>query len=262
LLAVPLATYSAKKPTPAASTKSNEPERLIKKSYDTDHKDVSAIIDDYVQKVSLREPDILKELRAITKSKYPTSDMVTDPIEGQLFRMLLSMLGAKNCIEVGTYTGYNALNMCLALPDDGKVTVCDISEEYLNVGLPFFKKAGVDHKLDVQIRPASETLHDLIAKGGAGKYDFVYIDADKTGYNDYYEKALILVRQGGLIAVDNVLWGGRLVGGEASIREIKNDFLRESSLALHALNQKIMADSRVQISMLKIADGVTICLKL
>lgn len=161
-------------------------------------------LDKYVLSNSAQEPAILSELREYTCKNVSLSIMLTDPIEAQLFRILLSMLNARKCVEVGVYTGYNSLNMAMSIPSDGIVYALDISSEFVSHGQQFFEKANVGDKIDVRIAPAAETLDKLIAEGHAGTIDFIFIDADKTGYETYYEKGLVLLRQGGIIALGRI----------------------------------------------------------
>ncbi|XP_070539960.1 probable caffeoyl-CoA O-methyltransferase 1 [Ptychodera flava] len=209
-------------------------------------------IKNYVIENSLREPKVLADLKEYTLSNVQRPGMLCSSEQSQLFRMLLKMLDAKKVIEVGVYTGYNTLSCALALPDDGKIVACDISEDYTSVGKQYWKDAGVDNKIDLRIQPASETLDELIAAGEAGTFDFVFIDADKQGLDNYYEKGLTLLRRGGIIALDNVLWSGRV---------INTDFQDDDTNAIRSISQKVKNDDRVDISMLIIGDGVTLAMK-
>ena len=206
---------------------------------------------DYLLQVSLREPPLLACLREATKA-VPFAAMQISPEQGQFMRLLVELIGARRTLEVGTYTGYSALSVALSLPPDGQVVACDISDEYTAVGRPYWAEAGVAEKIDLRLGPAAETLDALIAEGGAGRFDFAFIDADKTNYLKYYEQALVLVRQGGLIAIDNVLWNGAVV-----------DLADESddTLAIRALNAKLADDARVSLSLVPIGDGLTLACK-
>lgn len=206
---------------------------------------------DYILQVSLREPPLLARLREATKA-VPFAAMQISPEQGQFMRLLVELIGARRTLEVGTYTGYSALSVALSLPPDGQVVACDISDEYTAVGRPYWAEAGVTEKIDLRLGPAAETLDALIAEGAAGRFDFAFIDADKTNYLKYYEQALVLVRQGGLIAIDNVLWNGAVV-----------DFADESddTLAIRALNAKLADDARVSLSLVPIGDGLTLARK-
>jgi len=226
------------------------------------HKGVETL-EGYIAEHSLREPAVLQELKETTVAMdHEDARMLADATEAQFFRMLLKIINAKKCIEVGVFTGYNSLNMALVLPEDGKIVACDVSKEFTDIGRPFWLKAGVSDKIDLKLAPASDTLQALIDNGEAGTYDFVFIDADKSGYDDYYEKALILLRRGGIIAVDNTLWHGALIGGEERIMKEPDSPHRANSLAMHRLNVKLHTDDRIDLSFLKIADGCTLCRKL
>ncbi|XP_065843170.1 probable caffeoyl-CoA O-methyltransferase 2 isoform X2 [Oscarella lobularis] len=185
--------------------------------------------------------------------QHKHSMMLVSADESRFFGQLVRILGAKKCIEIGTYTGYNTLSVALALPDDGKVIACDVVEAFPNIGKPFWKEAGVEHKIDLRIQPAEKTLDDLIANGETGTFDFVFIDADKPGYDAYYEKSLQLLRPGGVIALDNVLWNGAVT--DAS----QND---PDTVSLREIGDKVYRDERVDTSFLPIADGVQIAVKL
>jgi caffeoyl-CoA O-methyltransferase len=200
----------------------------------------------YILEHSVREPAILAELRAATAS-VPYSGMQIGPDQGQFMQLLVQAIGAKRCLEIGTYTGYSALAVALALPEDGRVVCCDISEEWTAIARRFWKKAGVEHKISLKLAPALETLKTL-----QGPFDFAFIDADKGNYENYYERCLALVRTGGLIAVDNTLWSGWVADGKR-----RDDDTR----ALRAFNDKLHRDERVALSMLPLGDGVTLALK-
>ncbi len=203
---------------------------------------------DYLLHHSLREHETLTALRqATTKVRY--SVMQISPEQGQFMALLAEMLGAQRYLEVGTYTGYSALAVALALPHDGQVVACDISEEFTSVGRPFWRDAGVDHKIDLRLGPAARTLDGLIDEGHHDSFDLAFIDADKENYETYYEQALRLVRPGGLILVDNVLWGG----------DVANHANQEdSTLAIRQFNKKVKDDHRVTLSLLPLGDGLTI----
>jgi caffeoyl-CoA O-methyltransferase len=200
----------------------------------------------YIAQHSVREPRVLRELRAAT-AKLPMAGMQIGADQGQFMAILVRMLGAKRCLEIGTFTGYSALAVALALPKDGRIVCCDVSEEWTAIGRPFWKKAGVEKKIDLRIAPALETLKKL-----KGPFDFAFIDADKENYLAYYERCLKLVRRGGVIAVDNVLWSG----------EVANDGARDATtVALRQFNDALHKDRRVDIALLSIGDGVTLALK-
>lgn len=206
---------------------------------------------EYLKLVSVREPNILKELRQET-SNYPMARMQIAPEQGQLMALLVQLMGAQKTLELGVFRGYSSLAIALALPDEGTVTACDISEEYTTIARHYWDKAKVSHKIDLRIAPALETLEKLIAEGQGNTFDFAFIDADKSNYDNYYEQVLKLVRPGGLMAIDNVLWGGKIV--DENIKDNRTQKMR-------ALNEKIYNDSRVNISLIPIADGLTLLLK-
>jgi predicted O-methyltransferase YrrM len=199
----------------------------------------------------LREPEAAAGLRAATAT-LPYAGMQISPEQGQLMALLVQAIGARRAIEIGTFTGYSALWVALALPADGKLVCCDVSAEWTAVGRPFWERAGVAGKIDLRIAPAMETLDRLLADGGADAYDFAFIDADKTGYDGYYERCLRLLRRGGLIAIDNVLWGGDVADPKKRSAD---------TLALRALSKKLHHDERVSLSMLPVGDGLTLALK-
>jgi O-methyltransferase len=200
----------------------------------------------YIAEHSVREPAILRELRAATAA-VPMSGMQIGADQGQFMALLVQLAGAKRCLEIGTYTGYSALAVALALPEDGRVVCCDINEEWTAIARRFWEKAGVAHKISLKIAPALETLKTL-----PGPFDFAFIDADKPNYAKYYERCLQLVRKGGLIAVDNTLWSGWVADGKHRDADTR---------ALRAFNDQLQRDERVAISLLPLGDGVTLALK-
>ena len=206
---------------------------------------------DYVLRASSREPDVLARLREATAS-VPHSEMQIGPDQGQLMALLVKLIGARRCIEIGTYTGYSALAVALALPKDGLLVACDVSEEWTSIGRPFWREAGVESRIDLRIKPALETLDELLAIGGRGTFDFAFLDADKTNYRAYYEKLLELLRAGGLIAVDNTL----ALAGEPIFEQ-----QTKSAKALRALNEFIRGDERVDEVLLTIGEGLTLVRK-
>ena len=208
---------------------------------------------DYVLDASLREHPVLAELRAVTRD-HAHAGMQISPEQGQLLALLVKLIGARRTIEVGVFTGYSALAVALALPDDGHVLACDVSDEYTQVGKPYWQRAGVADKIDLVLEPALTTLDARLAAGEAGRYDFAFIDADKPSYDGYYERCLRLLRTGGLIAIDNTLWSGKV----AHPVDAKKD---ADTAALQALNVKLRDDSRVDISLLPIGDGLTLARK-
>jgi len=205
----------------------------------------------YLQSVSVREPEILTELRHET-AQHPMAGMQISPEQGQLMALLVQLIGATKTLEVGVFTGYSSLVVALALPPDGKIIACDVSEEYTAIARRYWQKAEVADKIDLRIAPALETLDRLLAEGQANTFDFAFIDADKSSYDDYYERALQLVRVGGLIAIDNVLWSGAVA--DPSITNTSTEKIR-------ALNQKLHQDDRITLSLIPIADGLTLALK-
>jgi len=205
----------------------------------------------YLQSVSVREPEILTELRHET-AQHPMAGMQISPEQGQLMALLVQLIGATKTLEVGVFTGYSSLVVALALPPDGKIIACDVSEEYTAIARRYWQKAEVADKIDLRIAPALETLDRLLAEGQANTFDFAFIDADKSSYDDYYERALQLVRVGGLIAIDNVLWSGAV--SDPSITNTSTEKIR-------ALNQKLHQDDRITLSLIPIADGLTLALK-
>ncbi|XP_035255537.1 catechol O-methyltransferase domain-containing protein 1 isoform X1 [Anguilla anguilla] len=205
----------------------------------------------YVLNNSMREPPVLEKLRLKTLED-PWSGMLVTSVEAQLMANLIKLIKAKNTIEIGMYTGYNALSMALALPQDGRVVACEINENYTNMGKPFFQEAGVDQKIDIRLQPALKTLDDLLAAGEAETFDFVFIDADKQNYENYYEKSLQLVSKGGIIAIDNVLWGGRVIAPAG------DDLATQT---IDRLNKKLHKDDRIDLSLLAVADGLTLAFK-
>jgi caffeoyl-CoA O-methyltransferase len=206
---------------------------------------------DYLLKVSLREPPLLAELRAET-AKLPLAVMQISPEQGQFMALLAELIGARRALEVGTFTGYSALCVAAALSADGKLIACDISEEFTSIARRYWAKAGLADRIELRLAPALDTLKSLLAGGGAGSFDFAFIDADKTQYDAYYEAILKLLRPGGLVTIDNVLWSGAVADGR------KRD---ADTLALRALNEKLKADKRISLSMLPIGDGLTLARK-
>ncbi len=206
----------------------------------------------YLQSVSLREPEILTQLRQET-AQHSMSRMQISPEQGQLMALLVQLMGAKKTLEVGVFTGYSSLVVALALPTDGKVVACDVSEEYTAIARRYWQQAGVDDKIDLHIAPALETLDQLLVTGQAGTFDFAFIDADKSNYDGYYERSLQLVRAGGLVAIDNVLWYGRVADPQVQDNSTKS---------IRAFNQKLHEDARVSLSMVPIGDGLTLARKL
>ncbi len=204
----------------------------------------------YILDHSLREHPAQAALRAATRT-HPYAGMQISPEQGQFMALLVKLLGVRRAIEVGVFTGYSALTVALALPEDGRLLACDISDEFTRIGKPFWQQAGVAHKIDLQLAPALATLDARLAAGEAGSYDFAFIDADKSSYDAYYECCLKLVRTGGLIAIDNVLWGG----------DVARPSQDADTLALQALNVKLHGDERIDLSLLPLGDGLTLARK-
>lgn len=206
---------------------------------------------DYVLGNSLREPEILQRLRAET-AQLPNANMQIPPEEGQLLQLLVRMTGAKRALEIGVFTGYSSLAVALAMPTDGKIVACDISDEYTRTARRYWSEAGVDGMIDLQIGPASELLDRLIAAGAEATFDFAFIDADKPAYAGYYEQCLKLVRKGGLILLDNMFMKGRVMDPSDT---------DEGVVAIQAMNRFIHQDERVDQLLLPFSDGITIALK-
>jgi caffeoyl-CoA O-methyltransferase len=205
---------------------------------------------DYVVAHGAREHPAQVALRAATRG-MPHAGMQIGADQGALLGLLVKLVGARRTIEIGVFTGYSALCVALALPADGRVLACDVSEAWTSVGRPYWREAGVEHKIELVLAPAIETLDARLARGEAGAYDFAFVDADKTGYAAYLERCLALLRPGGLIAIDNVLWGGQVARASTDA----------DTRALQALNDGLAKDPRVDIAMLAIGDGVTLARK-
>jgi predicted O-methyltransferase YrrM len=205
-------------------------------------------VNDYVLRSSRPEHQTLAGLRAATAS-VPHNVMQIGADQGQLMALLVRLIGARRCIEVGTYTGYSALAVALALPEDGTLVTCDVNAEWPAVGRPFWRKAGVESRIDLRVRPALETLDELLASGQSGTFDFAFIDADKPNYPAYYERLLDLVRKGGLIAVDNTL---ALAGEPVFRRDSPN------ARAMLAFNELVSRDERVDLAMLTVGEGLSL----
>ena len=209
---------------------------------------MAAEVYDYLLSCSGREPEVLARLRAATTS-LPQSVMQIGPDQGQLMALLVKLIGARRCIEIGTFTGYSALAVALALPADGRLVTCDVSKEWTDVGRPFWREAGVEPRIDLRLGPALETLDELLAGGEANAFDFAFIDADKPNYVAYYEKLLSLVRPGGLIAADNTL----ALAGEPIVHQTS-----ANAVAMRAFNDFVHRDERVDIAMLSVGEGLTL----
>lgn len=204
-----------------------------------------------------REPDCLRELRVATAT-HPMAGMAASPDEVQLLQLLIEILGAKNAIEVGVFTGYSLLATALALPDDGKIVAIDVTREsYDQIGSPVIEKAGVAHKIDFRVGLALPVLDQMVAEeGNKGKFDFAFVDADKVNFLNYHERLLQLLRVGGLIAYDNTLWGGSVA---APHDEPLSERDRALAAATREFNAAVAADPRVHVCQVAIADGLTLC---
>ncbi|MBD2446467.1 class I SAM-dependent methyltransferase [Nostoc sp. FACHB-152] len=212
---------------------------------------LEANVYEYLLSVSVRESEILTQLRQET-AQHPMGRMQIAPEQGQLLALLVKLLGAKKTLEIGVFTGYSSLVVALALPPTGKVVACDISEEFTAIARRYWQQAGVAEKINLHIGPAMDTLDQLLADGEAATFDFAFIDADKSNYDGYYERSLQLVRPGGLIAIDNVLWSGRVADPQVQDNRTRK---------IRAFNQKLHQDSRVNLSLIPIADGLTLARK-
>lgn len=205
----------------------------------------------YLQGVSLREPDVLRRLREET-ARLPMAVMQISPEQGQFMAFLVRAIGARRCLEVGTFTGYSALACALALPTEGELVALDISDEWTRIARRYWDEAGLAAKIRLQLGPAAESLRRLRGEGGDGGFDFIFIDADKPGYPDYVEQGFHLLRAGGLIAIDNVLWSGLVADPDISDPD---------TVALRNLNASLQDDLRFDLSMLPIGDGLTLLRK-
>jgi caffeoyl-CoA O-methyltransferase len=216
------------------------------------HTPLTDELTDYIRQVALREPEALRRQREATDLD-PQASMQTAPEQGQLLHLLARLAGAKKTLEVGVFMGYSSTWVALALPAGGKIIACDRSEEYTAQARRLWREAGVEDKIELRLGPALATLDTLIAEGQGGSFDFAFIDADKANYANYYDRAMVLVRPGGLIAIDNVLWSGDVI--DAS----KTDADTE---AIRAFNRKLHADARVTLSLVPLGDGLTLACKL
>ena len=206
----------------------------------------------YLREITLHEPEALRRLREGTED-HPHASMQTSPEQGQFLHVLARIAGAKKTLEVGVFMGYSSTWVALALPADGRIIACDVNEEYTTRARQTWRECGIESKIDLRIAPALETLDALIAEGRAGQFDFAFIDADKGNYVNYYERALKLLRTGGVIAIDNVLWDGNVVD------ESKTD---ADTQAIRAFNRKLHADTRIALTLVPLGDGLTLACKL
>ena len=202
----------------------------------------------YLLDHSVRESDLLRRLREVT-ARQELSNMQIAPEQGQFMSLLVELTGARRIIEIGTFTGYSAICMAQAMPSDGRLLCCDVSSEWTAIARPFWREAGIVDNIDLRIAPALETLNGLLADGQGGRFDMAFIDADKTNYTNYYDRCLQLVRRGGLILFDNTLWGGAVADPQN-----RDDDTR----ALRELNDRLLADARISLSLVPIGDGLTL----
>ncbi|MGE0130072.1 MAG: class I SAM-dependent methyltransferase [Blastocatellales bacterium] len=206
----------------------------------------------FIMNNSLRELEVLRRLREETIASNPHAVMAISPIQGQFMTLLIKLTGAEKTLEVGVFTGYSSLCTALALPPQGRIVACDVSEEWTSVARRYWAEAGVADKITLRLAPAVETLDALLAEGQAGTFDFAFIDADKQNYDNYYERALKLVRKGGLIIFDNMLWYGKVA--DPSVQDA-------DTVALRALNEKLHHDERVFVSLIAVGDGISLAIK-
>ena len=206
---------------------------------------------EYLKSVSLREPDVLVRLRVET-SRHPRAAMQISPEQGQFMSLLVKLLGVQKVLEIGVFTGYSSTIVALALPDDGQITACDIDEDFTSIAQRYWQEAGVSQKINLNLAPALETLTKLLDQGAEATYDMAFIDADKCNYPNYYEPCLRLLKPGGVLLVDNVLWDGRVA--DLSINDVDTDGIRR-------LNKLVHEDSRVDMSLIPFGDGLTLVRK-
>jgi predicted O-methyltransferase YrrM len=206
----------------------------------------------YFKETSLREPEILQRLRLETRRCTSDPDMQISPEQGQFMQLLTRLISPRKVLEVGVFTGYSSLSVALALPPEGKLIACDRSEEWTSIARKYWTEAGVAHKIDLRLGPALQTLEALLSDGEAGSFDFAFVDADKKNLPLYYERILELLRPGGLIGIDNVLWSGRVTDSRVKDRD---------TVTIRRLNKQVHEDSRIWLSMLPIGDGFTLALK-
>lgn len=206
----------------------------------------------YLLSVSLRESGHLKQLRETT-ARLPEAGMQIAPEQGQFMALLVKLTAARHVLEIGVFTGYSSLAMLLAMPEDGRLVACDISEPWTAVARQYWEQAGVLDRVDLRLGPALDSLDQLLAEGRSSQFDLAFIDADKAHYGDYYERSLTLVRPGGLIIIDNLLWGGKVADPTARDPD---------TLAIRALNARLGQDRRIAYSLLPVADGLGLAMKL
>jgi caffeoyl-CoA O-methyltransferase len=216
------------------------------------HTQLTPDLTNYIRQVALREPEVLRRQREGTDA-HPRASMQTAPEQGQLLHLLVRLAGARKTLEVGVFLGYSSTWVALALPEGGKVIACDQSDEYTAQARQLWRAAGVEDKIELRLGPALDTLDALIAEGNGATFDFAFLDADKANYANYYDRAMVLVRPGGLIAIDNVLWHGDVA--DASQTDAETETIR-------AFNRKLQADERVSLSLVPLGDGLTLACKL
>ena len=206
---------------------------------------------EYLLRISVREPDVLRRLREETAA-LPDATMQISPEQGRLMSLLIKATGARRALEIGVFTGYSSICVAQALPPDGTLVACDREEEWVRMARRYWKEAGVEEKIDLHLAPALATLDAFIASGRKEEFDFIFIDADKVNYGRYYERSLVLLRKGGLIAVDNVLWSGKVADPSETER---------STEAIRRFNDMLSQDTRIDLSVIPIGDGLTLALK-
>ena len=212
---------------------------------------IDARLYDYLVKVSVREPALLARLRAET-ARLPEHNMQIAPDQGQFMALLVRLVGARRCLEIGTFTGYSSLAVALALPADGRLIACDVSEKWTAIARRYWQEAGVADRIELRLQPALKTLDALLADGEKGRFDFAFIDADKVSYAQYYERVLSLLRPGGLVAVDNTLWSGKVADPKARDKD---------TAALKKFNAALHKDERIDLTLVPIGDGLTLARK-
>ena len=216
------------------------------------HTPITGELADYIRQVTLREPEVLRRQREAT-DVHPQASMQIAPEQGQFLHLLARLAGAKKTLEVGVFLGYSSTWVALALPEGGKIIACDQSQEYTTRARQLWRTAGVEDKIELRLGPALATLDALIAEGNSGSFDFAFIDADKSNYANYYERALLLLRPGGLIVIDNVLWKGAVIDASQTDSDTE---------AIRAFNCKLHVDGRVSLSLVPLGDGLTLACKL
>ena len=212
---------------------------------------LSPEIDEYIKSVTLREPYVLQQLRAETEP-MERGIMQVSPELGQFMRLLIQLTGVKNILELGVFTGYSTLSMALAIPEDGRIVACDVSDEWTSIGRRYWQEAGVTHKIDLRLAPATQTLESLRQAGQKQHFDFIFIDADKANYGVYYEACIELLRPNGLMLIDNTLWGFKVA--DPNIVDLETNVIQK-------LNKRLHEDERIDVSILLFGDGLTVVRK-